>query len=159
CLSRSALTMPRVSGVSGQCRLITSDRRRRSSSDTASTSGSSFSIGSAAITFIPKAHAMTPRLATDAAEADKPSRFALQFDERRKVIAPFGLFLPSATRGVVAMALHAVTQLQQQGEGKLGHGMRAVCGNVGYGNAPFGSRIYIDDIVAGGEHADEAQVW
>ncbi len=50
-----------------------------------------------------------------------------------------------------------MAKFEEQGEGVLGDGCRAVGGNVGHHNPVCFRRRYIDDVISRGEHSDIAQ--
>lgn len=95
------------------------------------------------------------RGASDAAEADHAQGLARQFDLRRVPKAEIRAVFPAALVYGLTVMRHAVADLHQHRNGKLGHRVRSIGGNVAHRHVVVVRGGDIDDVVAGDQHADE----
>ena len=94
----------------------------------------------------------------DAAEADDAHGFALQLDQGGVPEAPVRVGRPAALMDGLAVVGHMVADLQQQRDGKLGHGGGAVGGHVADGDSLLRGGPAVDHVVARGQNGDESDV-
>src|SRR5262249_36841408 len=98
-------------------------------------------------------------LAADAAESDDAHNLSSELDQGRFPEAPVGAAGPLAGADGVGMQLDILAELEEEGEDELRHRSSAVGGDVRDGDAALFRGLDIDDVVAGGEDADVAELW
>ena len=158
--SRSRLTRPAVCGVSGQCRLITSERAKRSSS--------SHHFDRQARRQRPLERVVSENVHAervgqlggafaDPAQSDDAHRLSSQLDERRFPDREIGLVRPLAgTHGLVVKA-DVMAELEQQGKDVLGDRTRSIDRHVRDRNSALARGRDVDAVEAGRRHRDEAE--
>ena len=97
-------------------------------------------------------------LLADAAKADDAHSLPRQLNEGIVPEAPVGAALPLALVDHPVVVADVVADFQQQANGELAHGIRAVGGDIADYDAPFLGVVHVNHIVARGQNADEFQV-
>ena len=95
----------------------------------------------------------------DGAVPDNAAGFASQFHLGSLGEAEIRAIAPCTLLDSLMMESHTVGDFQQQCQGHLGNGGRAVAGNVGHRNAqlPRGGHVY--HVVARSQHTNVAEAW
>ena len=98
-------------------------------------------------------------LHADAAQADDAHGLAAELDEGRVPIDEVRIAAPASLTVLAGIVAHAMSDVQNMGEGELCHAVGTVGRYVGDDDALFASRLHVDHIISCGEHADILQHW
>ena len=89
-------------------------------------------------------------LAADPAEPNDPQGLSRQLHQRALPIAPLRAVLPLPLMDGAVMQGHLAANLQQQGNGELGHRVSSIGRYIAHRNSPGAGIVHVDDVVSRG---------
>ena len=89
---------------------------------------------------------------------DNTKRFPRQFKRRERCIAKMCAAAPCTAVHLIAVFFYMPIKLQDERKYQLGDAVGTVAGNIRYGDTGSMSGFYVNNIIAGRQHADVPQL-